>query len=63
MSKEKLISLTKYASDIKSKLSSPLPEKQKNRPAQYKQFLERELSATNAKIESIKLAGEATPKK
>jgi hypothetical protein len=56
MSKEKLIKLTKYANDVKSKLSEKvLPEKQKNREVQYKQFLERELASTNSKIETLKM--------
>ncbi len=57
MSKEKIQRLSKYANDIKSKLSDKvLPEKQKNRPAQYKQFLERELSTVSAQIESMKMS-------
>lgn len=63
MSKEKLMKLTKYAEDVKSKLSSTtLSEKQKNRPVQYKQFLERELSAVSKQIEALKMSG-ATDKK
>lgn len=58
MSKEKLQRLSKYADSIKTKLGETrLPEKQKNRPAQYKQFLERELSTVTAQIESMKMAG------
>jgi len=60
MSKEKIQSLTKYANDLKSKLSATtLPEKQKNRPAQYRQFLERELATTTAKIDSLKISAPA----
>jgi hypothetical protein len=63
MSKEKLQSLTKYANDVKSKLSSALlPEKHKSRPVQYRQFLERELTTVNAKIEFIKASGTADKK-
>lgn len=58
MSKEVLQKLNKYADGIKSKLAEKtLPEKQKNRPAQYKQFLEKELSQVNSKIESMKISG------
>lgn len=64
MSKEKIQSLTKYAEHLKAKLSEKtLPEKHKNRPAQYKQFLERELSATTAKIDSLKISSPAESKK
>jgi hypothetical protein len=60
MSKEKIQSLTKYANDLKSKLSEKnIPEKQKNRPAQYKQFLEKELTATTVKIDSLKMTAPA----
>lgn len=58
MSKEKLQKLNKYAEGLKSKLSDrTLPEKHKNRPEQYKQFLERELSTVNSKIEAMKISG------
>jgi hypothetical protein len=64
MSKENLIRLTKYANDVKSKLSDKvLPEKQKNRPAQYKLFLERELAAVNSKIEALKMGAPTESKK
>jgi hypothetical protein len=57
MSKEKLIKLTKYANDVKNKLSDgTLSEKQKNRPKQYKAFLERELAAATAKIDAIRVS-------
>lgn len=58
MSKEKLQRLNKYADSIKNRLAEKnLPEKQKNRPAQYKQFLERELSTVSAQIEAMKMSG------
>lgn len=63
MTKEKLLSLVKYAEGIKNKLSSPLPEKHKGYPTQYKQFLNRELASVNSKIESMKLAGVDAPAK
>jgi hypothetical protein len=60
MSKEQLQRLTKYSSDIKNKLADTnLPEKQKKRPVQYRQFLERELSAVTSKIDALKIS--ATP--
>lgn len=57
MSKEKLIRLTKYQSDVKSRLSESTPsKKQSNRPKEYKQFLERELSTVTNKIEALKVS-------
>jgi len=63
MSKEKIQSLTKYVNDLKAKQTSTLSEKQKNRPAQYKQFLEREISAAQAKIDAMKMSGAPEAKK
>lgn len=64
MSKEVLQRQVRYAESIKSKLSDTvLPLKQRNRPAQYKLFLERELAAVNAKIESLKMSGVSESKK
>jgi len=62
MSKEKLQSLTKYADNVKNKLSSSVPEKHKNRSAEYRQYLERELAASTKKIEALRLL-EPSPKK
>jgi hypothetical protein len=63
MTKEKLEQLSKYADSIKHKLSDKtLPEKQKNRPTEYKQFLERELSSVNAQIEEAKVSGVSAKK-
>lgn len=57
MSKEKLIKLTKYSDSIKSKLAEKvLPEKQKNRPEQYRQFLERELAMVTSKMDVLKMS-------
>ena len=57
MSKEKLISLTKYANDLKNKLSDAVPEKHRAHAKEYKHFLEKELKAANAKVEILKMAG------
>ena len=53
MSKEKLNSLNKYSQDLKNKLTSITPEKHKDHPDTYKNFLERELSQTSKKIEEL----------
>lgn len=52
----KLERLVKYQSHIKERLAAPLSEKNKNRPVTFKQFLDRELEAVNAKISDIRLA-------
>ena len=57
MSKEKLISLTKYADDLKSKLQAGPTKKHVNHPASYKLFLERELDSVSKKIETLKMEG------
>lgn len=55
MSKELLQKHTKYAESLRSRLSDKtLPEKHKNRPVEYKQFLERELQAVTSKIEFLR---------
>lgn len=51
MTKEKLQSLKKYISDLKSKLESPLPEKHKGHKHTYHEFLNNEIKKTQAKIE------------
>lgn len=47
MAKEKLVSLMKYKQDLVNKLSSPIPEKHKNRPKQYEQYLKNEIEAVD----------------
>jgi hypothetical protein len=39
---------------IKTSLDSDTPEKHKHRPAEYKRYLENELSAAKAAIEELK---------
>lgn len=55
MSNDTLARLVKYADLLKSKLSSPVPAKQKNRAQNYKNFLEKDLKMTNVKIDNLKL--------
>lgn len=58
MSKEKLISLTKYQSDLKNKADSKeIPTKHINRERQYRDFLSNELRIVTAKIETMKMVG------
>lgn len=61
--KETLDKAVKYASALKSKLSDVnLPSKHKDRPAEYKAFLTRELAKVNVKIDGLKLSGAETKK-
>lgn len=54
---DKLKALTKYQSDLKDRLSNPTPEKHKNNPKTYKNFLDNELRLVNIKLENLKLQG------
>lgn len=62
MSKEKVISLTKYANDLKSRLSSPVPDKHKNRQSSYTNYLKNELDSVNAKLDALKLVASEAKK-
>lgn len=55
MSKEKIARLTKYAEDIKNKIQVGPTPKHKDHPEAYNQFLQRELSTVNKKIEEMKM--------
>lgn len=55
MNKDKIVSLSKYLEDIKSKLASEVPSKHKNRVSQYKAFLTKEVDLTTKKIDNLKL--------
>lgn len=57
MNKEKLASLIKYRDGINAKLTSPVPEKHKDHPKTYQEFLERELKSVSRTIENLILAG------
>lgn len=54
MSKEKTIKLQKYADDTKNKLQGAIPEKHKNNPETYKNFLKHELVMVNKSLEEMK---------
>lgn len=53
MNKEKVKSLTKYLEDLKNRLNSDIPEKHKNRPEQFKAFLQREIKLTQITITKL----------
>lgn len=63
MSKEKLISLTKYVDSCKNRLEDKMvPEKHKNRESTYRQFLANEIKTATVTIEALKLSGAETKK-
>lgn len=57
MTREKRISLEKYVVEMTGKLNAPVPEKHKNNPTTYMNFVKRELSQTIRKLEEEKLLG------
>lgn len=57
MNNDKLQRLTRYADDLRSRLSSPVPPKHLGGAKEFKQFLDRELATVTAKIEAAKLEG------
>ena len=57
MTKEKLISLNKYVSDLQNRLSSPVPAKHKDHPETYKDFLKHEIKMVTDKLEQVRLEG------
>lgn len=53
--KEKIVSLTKYVDDLKSRLNSnKVPERAKANPEPYKEWLRREIDMHTKKIEFLK---------
>lgn len=57
MTKEKIVSLTKYAQELKNRIGDATPIKHKNRATTYKAFLNNELRVVTAKLRAAKLAG------
>lgn len=57
MTQEKQKSLTRYVADMKSKLSDPVPEKHKNSPRTYHDFLRNEIRMGQIKLDAAKLEG------
>lgn len=53
MNKERLDSLNKYLKALNDKISGGIPEKHKERPQEYKEFLTREITKTKMAIDSI----------
>jgi hypothetical protein len=57
MKNDEVNRLTVYATKLLNLLSSPAPVKHKNREAQYREYLTKDLKATQAKIEALRLSG------
>ncbi len=58
MTKEKIVSLTKYQVQLKEKLSATtFPAKHKSRPLQYTQYLANELATVTRQLDDAKLEG------
>lgn len=48
--KEKILSLEKYLTELKNRLNSPTPDKHKNRDKEFREFLNREIRKTFDKV-------------
>lgn len=57
MSKEATKKLTKYLELLKNKIEQPIPAKHVNHPESYLAFLHKDLKATQAKLDALKLEG------
>ena len=53
---EKVQSLMKYREDLQNRLSMPPPEKRKNHPEAYKEFLNLEIKKVTTKIDKMKMS-------
>lgn len=53
MSQDKIKKLNIYVSRLKDKLTSPIPEKHRNHPIDYINFLNKEIETHTAKIKSL----------
>lgn len=53
MSKEKIQNLQRYIESHKNRLSSPTPEKHKNHPEAYKQYLQLEITKAQKKLDKL----------
>lgn len=53
--KEKIKKLTRYLASLESKDSSHIPEKHVLHPKEYKQFIEREMTAVKRQISDLTL--------
>jgi hypothetical protein len=62
MTKEKMQTLSKYVEDCQNKLAAPIPEKQKKRETQYREYLRREISQTKAQLDAAKMEGPSAAK-
>jgi hypothetical protein len=51
---DKLKSLLEYKAKLEARQTSPIPDKHKNRPSQFKEFLNHELQLVNSQIAKLK---------
>lgn len=52
--KEKLVRLQRYLDQLTNRLSSPVPDKHKDHPVEFKHFLTNEVRLVKLKIEGMK---------
>jgi hypothetical protein len=62
MTKEKVLSLTKYLNDMKTKLVAPLPKKHEGGERTYRQFLENEIKTATSRLDAAKMSLADAPK-
>lgn len=59
MKKDKIIALTKYLNDLKSRQTSDVPKKHEQRVESYKAFLSREIRVVSDAIDRLRLVDES----
>jgi hypothetical protein len=52
---ERIARLEVYAANLKTRLTSPVPDKHKNSPESFKQMIETDLRKTLATIDKLKI--------
>lgn len=57
MTKEKIVSLTKYLQSLNNRLTSSIPDKHKNHPETFMAFLKNEVEAVSKQLADAKLEG------
>lgn len=57
MTRDKLLSLTKYLDKLNNMITSPTPDKHIGHPETYRLYLVREIAVVKAKLDEAKLEG------
>ncbi len=57
LTKDKLVSLTKYLEHLKDRLKAPTPPKHANHPDTFRNFLNNEISIVTKQLDAAKLDG------